>query len=51
MHNAQALTRRRLMAAAFCQGDAACLENLVCCALFADCNAVAAVPCVFANAN
>ena len=34
-----------------CQGDAGCLENLVCCDLFADCNAEAAVTCVFANAN
>jgi hypothetical protein len=34
-----------------CQGDAGCLENLVCCDLFADCNAEAAVTCVFANSN
>jgi hypothetical protein len=36
---------------AACQGDSACLENLVCCDLLADCNAAAAVPCMFANAN
>jgi hypothetical protein len=34
-----------------CQGDAGCLENLVCCDLFGDCNAEAAVTCVFANSN
>ena len=34
-----------------CAGDPGCLENLVCCDLFADCNAAAAVPCIFANAN
>lgn len=32
-----------------CAGDAGCLENLVCCDLFADCNATAALPCIFAN--
>lgn len=36
---------------AACNGEPACLENLVCCDLFADCNAAAAVPCIFANAN
>lgn len=34
-----------------CNGEPTCLENLVCCDLFADCNAAAAVPCIFANAN
>ena len=34
-----------------CEGNPTCLENLVCCDLFADCNAAAGVPCVFANAN
>lgn len=34
-----------------CGGEPACLENLVCCDLFADCNAAAAVPCIFANTN
>lgn len=34
-----------------CNGDAGCLENLICCDLFADCNAAAAVPCIFQNTN
>lgn len=34
-----------------CGGDPTCLQNLVCCDLFADCNAAAAVSCIFANAN
>lgn len=34
-----------------CNGEPVCLANLVCCDLFADCNAAAAVPCIFANAN
>jgi hypothetical protein len=34
-----------------CEGDPTCLENLVCCDLFADCNAAAAVSCIFANSN
>ncbi|MCA9879988.1 MAG: hypothetical protein KC442_19470 [Thermomicrobiales bacterium] len=33
-----------------CAGEPACLENLVCCDLLADCNAAAALPCIFANA-
>lgn len=36
---------------AACGGEPACLENLLCCDLFADCNAAAAVPCIFANTN
>lgn len=36
---------------AICDGDPGCLENLVCCDLFADCNAAAAVPCIFENAS
>ena len=34
-----------------CQGDPTCLSNLICCDLFAGCNADAAVACIFANAN
>ncbi len=34
-----------------CNGEPACLEKRLCCDLLADCNAAAAVPCVFANAN
>ncbi len=36
---------------ALCEGDAVCLQNLICCDLFADCNADAAVQCIFANSN
>ncbi len=34
-----------------CNGEPACLEKRLCCDLLADCNAAAAVPCIFANAN
>lgn len=34
-----------------CAGDPTCLGNLVCCDLFANCNAAAAVACIFADAS
>jgi hypothetical protein len=34
-----------------CAGDPTCLGNLVCCDLFATCNAAAAVACIFADAS
>jgi hypothetical protein len=34
-----------------CQGNAECLANLTCCGLLADCNAAAALPCIFINAT
>lgn len=36
---------------AICGGDVVCLRNLICCDLFADCSADAAVLCIFANSN
>jgi hypothetical protein len=36
---------------AACTGDVVCLRNLICCDLFADCDAEAAVLCIFANSN
>lgn len=34
-----------------CAGDPTCLGNLVCCDLFATCDAAAAVACIFSEAN
>ena len=34
-----------------CAGEPTCLGLLTCCDLFADCNAEAAVTCIFANAS
>ena len=36
---------------AACEGKADCLENLICCDRFADCNAAGALSCIFSNAN
>lgn len=36
---------------AICEGNTECLQNLICCDLFADCNAGPAVQCIFANAS
>ena len=34
-----------------CAGAPTCLGNLICCDLFANCNAAAAVACIFADAS